>query len=55
MILFILTTQIFISFLMYMKNYTFIQLKSEQNLKANTEENPTNALHVEYQDYLNTK
>jgi len=40
---------------MHMKNYTLIWLKSEQNSKANTEENPTDVPHVEYQDYLNTK
>ena len=55
MIQFILTAQIFILFLMHMENYTLIWLKSEQNSKANTEENPTDIPHVEYQDYLNTK
>jgi len=38
-----------------MENYTLIWLKSEQNSKANIEENPTDIPHVKYQDYLNTK
>jgi hypothetical protein len=38
-----------------MENYPLTWLKSEQNSKADIEENPTNVPQVEYQDYLNTK
>ena len=34
-----------------MENYPLTWLKSKQKLKADTEENPTNVLSVEYQDY----
>jgi len=54
MIQFILTTQIFIIFLMHMENYPLIYLESKQNSKADTKGNPTNVSPVEYQDYLNT-
>jgi hypothetical protein len=53
MIQFILTTQIFIIFLMYMKNYSLTWLESKQNSKADTEGNSTDVPLVEYQDYLN--
>jgi len=38
-----------------MENYPLTWLKSKQKSRANTEENPTDVLPVEYQDYLNTK
>jgi hypothetical protein len=38
-----------------MENYPLTWLKSKQYSKADTEENPTNVLPVEYQNYLNTK
>jgi len=38
-----------------MENYPLTWLKSKQKPKADTEENPTDVLSVEYQDYLNTK
>jgi len=38
-----------------MENYPLTWLKSKQKSKADTEENPTDVLLVEYQDYLNTK
>jgi len=37
-----------------MENYPLTWLKSKQKSKADTEENPTDVLLVEYQDYLNT-
>ena len=55
MIQFVLTIQIFILFLMRMKNYSLTWLKSEQNSKADTGRNPTNVSQLEYQDYLNIK
>ena len=55
MIQFILTTQLFIIFLIHIKNYPLTWLKNKQNSKADTERNPTDIPLVEYQDYLNTK
>jgi hypothetical protein len=40
---------------MHIENYPLIWLESKHNSKADTEENPTNVLSIEYQDYLNTK
>jgi len=55
MIQFILTNQIFITFLMHMENYPLTWLESKQKSKADTEENPIDVPPVEYQDYLNIK
>jgi hypothetical protein len=38
-----------------MKNYLLTWLKSRNNTEADTEGNHIDILHVEYQDYLNTK
>ena len=38
-----------------MENYPLTWLESKQKSKADTEENPTDAPPVEYQDYLNIK
>ena len=38
-----------------MENYLLTWLKSKQHSQAETEENPTDVLPAEYQDYLNRK